>query len=599
MTTSQRNLASACLLAALLQLAACSGDGKDGASATPAAPVAAPADGPQWVSRSTPNAKVALVFVHGLFGDTLGTWTGPKGVTFFDLVKANPKVGDKVDVFAFGFTSKVVGSGSLDVQAAANKLYDHLKYHGVTDYPAIVFVAHSMGGLVSMRMLLTHRDFMARVPVMVLYASPQAGADVARIVKVVAKNPALANLLPPEQDSFLKVLNDDWRAAAGHPPIRCAHENKPTYGVMIVDWSSATRFCDGPSSEIAANHIDIVKPDRAEHDSVVVLVNALEQYVTGRQLEAKLETPDFVASPEGLLYNLSDPNGRSFARLVNAGGGKLRYTLAQFSDDKLYVWPETPREILPNSAEKLVFALGINASASEYRFVLQSNAGPDRTVVVRVADREAVAAQQASLAAEVRSNLAKTLDDRQLQDSWKALPADSPRAQQELVEVVRRTVAARSPELPDVGQWMLSAELLNTFNWPTLAAHALRNAEKVSPQSLKAPGAMRLSAVVAAGSGESGVLAAAGAKPLGIEKLLAKDGGNLLVGKGAASESVPIARKLQEIPSLRVFGSSLLGDIHLKEGDRKAAAAAYESALNGKADPSLRYRLSNVKGGKP
>ena len=79
------------------------------------------------------SGGVAVVFVHGLFGDTLGTWTHANGGTFFKYLKASPQVGAQVDVFAFGFTSKMLGSGSLDIREAANKL--HEKFVDITMLP--------------------------------------------------------------------------------------------------------------------------------------------------------------------------------------------------------------------------------------------------------------------------------------------------------------------------------------------------------------------------------------------------------------------------------------------------------------------------------
>jgi hypothetical protein len=64
-----------------------------------------------------------------------------------------------------------------------------------------------------------------------------------------------------------------------------------------VPWESATRFCDGAPVPIDADHLSIVKPDRAGHDAMVVLTNALDDFVLGKNVAAKLETPDFV--PEG------------------------------------------------------------------------------------------------------------------------------------------------------------------------------------------------------------------------------------------------------------------------------------------------------------
>ncbi|MDH5206978.1 MAG: alpha/beta hydrolase, partial [Hylemonella sp.] len=110
---------------------------------------------PQWIYRdpNKPN-KVAVVFVHGIFGSTQGTWTHESGTTFFQLLKEDQEIGPNIDVYAFGFESEMFGgSGSLDVREGANKLKTYLSGERVLDYDAVVFVGHSMGGLVILRYL--------------------------------------------------------------------------------------------------------------------------------------------------------------------------------------------------------------------------------------------------------------------------------------------------------------------------------------------------------------------------------------------------------------------------------------------------------------
>jgi hypothetical protein len=89
---------------------------------------------PHWVYPRNPQNKVAVVFIHGLFGDTNGTWTNKNGKTFFELLKENPDVGPNVDIYAFGFTSEMIGAGSLDIAEAAAKLNEFLDFHRVSSY---------------------------------------------------------------------------------------------------------------------------------------------------------------------------------------------------------------------------------------------------------------------------------------------------------------------------------------------------------------------------------------------------------------------------------------------------------------------------------
>lgn len=91
---------------------------------------------PHWVHRSTPNAKVAVVFIHGIIGDLNETWTNAdRNITFFDLLKQSSEVGPKVDIFAFGYPSRVLGGASFTIGEAAKRLQLTMEANRVTQYP--------------------------------------------------------------------------------------------------------------------------------------------------------------------------------------------------------------------------------------------------------------------------------------------------------------------------------------------------------------------------------------------------------------------------------------------------------------------------------
>lgn len=456
---------------------------------------------PKWVIQKTPSSKVAVVFVHGIFGDTLGTWTYASGKSFLQYLEEDVQVGPQLDMFAFGFRSNMVTAGSFDIQEAANKLDESLRFNQVLDYPTVVFVAHSMGGLVVLQELLTHRDLLETVPLIFLYATPQEGSQITTIAKKIARNPALEQMLPADRNAFLRQLNDQWKSLPARPHISCAYEKLATFGIMVVPWSSATRFCDGAANAITdADHLDIVKPNRPTHDSLVLLINALNTHVLGKQLSAKLETPDFVPEGDHVVFNLLDLDGS--ARLVNAGGAKLRFTLAEVSDSSLHLWPEdTPRDIPAKQTQNVRMALGFWAVASEYRFVVRTDV--DLRVVVRVPNLAAVAAKRARLVEAISHDINNYLSVQANVSDLARLPPESTKASDEIVRVVHTTVATFKPEFPASAQWVISADILAAANWPQLAATALRRAESLSPSAAKSPGVRHLAGVIAAQTGES------------------------------------------------------------------------------------------------
>lgn len=559
------------------------------------APTVANSTDPRWVLRNEPRPDAVLVFVHGIFGDTIETWTSTNTTSFFDLIEADSRIGSNVDIFAFGYTSNMLRAGSLDIQEAANTLHARLQFHGVFDYPAIVFVTHSMGGLVVLRELLTNRAVLDQVPGVVFFGTPQEGSQITAIAQHVARNPAIEQMLPADRNGYLRVLNDEWRSLPTRPIVRCAYEKRPTFGVMIVPWESATRFCDGAPVAIDADHLSIVKPDRAGHDAMVVLVNALDEFVLGRTLGAKLETPDFVREGDRAVFTMTDALGRSAARLVNAGARPLRYTLGQLSDPNLFVWPDdTPKTLAGNTTERVLFGLGLGATATEYRLQLTSDASAPLDITVRVPNLGMVRRQQLQLAADVSRNVMTLLSDPVRAAQFKAAKPDDGTVPDAVVSAARDAVVSRSPELPESASWLLTADLMDAGNWHGLAMRALRKAEAISRASAQSPGAQQLAAIVAARGGDARVFNTLPAPvpppppPGPIERL------QPFVDPSVAPTADVLAQTMQRVPALRAQGLSLQGDLQRSRGETEAARRTYSEIGAIRMTPSLALRLQAV-----
>jgi pimeloyl-ACP methyl ester carboxylesterase len=488
--------AAVTVLIATLALAACGGN--DGTTpSTDHPPLAPNTTEPKWVVQQTPPSDVAMVYVHGIFGDAVGTWTHADGTTFFSLVDRAPNAANKTDMLAFGFPSFMFKTGSFDIVEAASRLDLHLRDQGVLKYRRIVFVAHSMGGLVVLQELLTNTEVRDKVPVVVLLATPQEGADITRIGQLVSNNAALPQMSTDDGNTLIRTMNNQWNSipAERRPHVRCAYETLDTYRTRVVRWASATRFCEGQPTPIAANHIDIVKPNASSLDAVRVVTSAMTDYVFDR----KLVTPDFRVQGNTAVLDLATALGQQRARLENSGTASLYYTLAEPSDPALYMWPETLDNRLDGkSSAQIRLALGIGARANEYQFVLRSDAAPDLRVTVRVPDLARVRSEQMQLVQDVGTGIQRLLADPQSGQRLRSLGANDGEASTLMVEAARAAVARANPDLPVSAQWVLAAEALNATNWPGLAATALRQAEKTSPAVARTRGVQRLAAFTAA-----------------------------------------------------------------------------------------------------
>src|SRR5690348_347892 len=558
---------------------------------------------PHWVKRSSPNNKVAVVFVHGLFGDTDGTWTNPNGQSFFKLLEAAPDIGKQLDIFAFGFTSNALKSGSLDIREAANMLEQSLQYNGVWDYPTVVFVGHSMGGLIIMREMVDNPAHREKVPLMVFYAVPQEGSQITAIAQHVVRNPAVRQMLVADQNDFLKLLNDDWGRVPDQdkPTIICAYETAPLDGVKIVPWSSATRFCHGvPVAIEGTDHSTIVKPDRPTHPSVVVLVNALNQYVFGKPNSPLLSTPDFTLEGDHWTYELTDPDGRNFARLVNDGDRKLDYTIKAISDPKLMVLPDdTPKDIPAKHADQLQLVLLHGTLKPEYRFTLSAPPLDDRVVVVRVNNLAAVQARQDAVTRDLTVQIASYLSPDNVAQ-LKGMTEEQQYAK--IAEVAGDSIAKSAPDLPAAARWVVTADTLSSLGLLAPANRALLNARQASPRIAATASAQLVASVISAKSGKSSVLQNVPGTPSDDAHRQMIASAHVVPGQLDASDLhawSDLSAKLQEVPSLKAYGYAMQGDVAWVKGDTQTASRAYQTASAIQSSPVTRKKIEAMKVAKP
>nr|MBP6750628.1 alpha/beta hydrolase [Xanthomonadaceae bacterium] len=565
---------------------------------------------PHWVyPPASPPARVAVVFIHGLFGDTDGTWTDQKsGRSFFEFVKAAPGIGEQVDIFAFGFTSKMAGGGSLDIREASNKLYDHLRFHGLMQYDTIVFVAHSMGGLVAMRTVIGNPELSDKTPLMVLYATPQEGSQIAQIGKLLIPNNALGQMTPADANDYLKQLSDDWvrlKARGRAPFVECAYETKATFKTMIVPWSSATRFCDAVAPGIGdADHLSIVKPDRPQHDAVIRFVVSMQEHVLPRLQATSWETPNFTDEDRHWVYSLGKVTDRNPAVLKNASKVRQRYEIAGIADSSLLILPALepgkPRELPPGQSETLQFVV-LGDLRPEYRFDLKLSSLPARTVLVRIPNLPAAQAerdaQQALFAQKIRDFIAAP----EQVERFKRLP--EAQTQAAIADFAKSTLAQRLPGLNEGGQWLLASDALARINFLDSAAAAMGEAKTRLPAAIKQPSVEQLDQAIRLRSNERADNERADRvstplpRPIDEREAPTPEASKRqTVPRNARQQAVylDLAEQAQKIDTLKREGLVLEGDVLNARGDRSAAAAAYRDAGAIRPSPVVTRKLEAV-----
>lgn len=218
------------------------------------------------------NKDRVLVFIHGIFGNAEDTWTAPPNIYWPKLILSD-KTFDNTDVYVAGYDTPILGN-TMTIDEIVGNLNEHLKSdHVFSEHREVIFVCHSLGGLIVQQLLLTFREYAEKVRLIYFYSTPQTGAEIAKLPQLFDRDPLVRELEPGESNDYLRHLEAEWKSAKFRIPRYCAYEKLKYNGILVVDELSATRNCDR-NVAINANHSTIVKPAKPTDDPYVMLSNA-------------------------------------------------------------------------------------------------------------------------------------------------------------------------------------------------------------------------------------------------------------------------------------------------------------------------------------
>ena len=213
-----------------------------------------------------------IVFVHGLHGNR-DSFRAANGAYWPDLIRTDPHIAYS-DVTVAEYPTPDSKGKSTSVQLS-EILFTRLTQAHVWDHSEVVFLAHSLGGILVEEMLLKHPAEAAKVRFIVSYGTPHEGSTIARIASLYDSDPLLNDLSDTRDNTFLTTLESNWRGQASVNGIHrfCAYETedtKPDSSIgralrthaRVVSFYSATYGCDvtTPPQEIHTDHVNLVRP---------------------------------------------------------------------------------------------------------------------------------------------------------------------------------------------------------------------------------------------------------------------------------------------------------------------------------------------------
>jgi pimeloyl-ACP methyl ester carboxylesterase len=221
-----------------------------------------------------PGKKRVVVFVHGFTGDAKTSWTAPNGAYFPKLLADDTRV-KLADVYVVSYETHWRNEAHT-VESLSEMVFGELDKSGVlSEHDQLIFLCHSLGGIVIERMLLSHPEVAAKTAFIQFYGTPHQGALTEKynplnaFLKVFADSPFVDIFRAGSDNGLLVKLDVDWKKANyGHIHRYCAVEDTPTRiesvdgYVMIVPYFSGSYGCDSdvPVDTVHGTHRTMVRP---------------------------------------------------------------------------------------------------------------------------------------------------------------------------------------------------------------------------------------------------------------------------------------------------------------------------------------------------
>ncbi|KAH8653539.1 hypothetical protein BX600DRAFT_515806 [Xylariales sp. PMI_506] len=259
--------------------------------------------------RPTGAANADIVFIHGLGGTSHMTWSKNKNKNLFWPLEFLPLEQDicQARIFTYGYMASVMKTssrGSTSVlDFAKNLLYD-LKFAMEDDARLnigtlpIIFVAHSMGGLIVKEAYIqgsadpTYQEMVKAVSAIVFLSTPHRGSDFADILNrilqvslVSAPKEYINNL--SRNSAALQRINETFRHLVSGLNIVSFYETQTTpigfegNRIMVVDRDSSILGYPGEVSKgLDADHHTVCKYDSRNDPSYLTVRNYIRMQLT-------------------------------------------------------------------------------------------------------------------------------------------------------------------------------------------------------------------------------------------------------------------------------------------------------------------------------
>ncbi|WP_208701278.1 MULTISPECIES: ABC-three component system protein [unclassified Mesorhizobium] len=294
------------------------------------------------------GGAVDVIFVHGLSGDPVDTWTfeGSSEVEGGYWPHWLAKDIPQLNLYTLGFPASVFAQWAkkeMNLYDRAKNVIETLASYDFGNRP-IVFICHSLGGLLVKQIIRTARESTdedwqnigEQCLGVIFIATPHSGSSLANLLKFFVKGFTSVHVEKLINDnSELKELNESFRAHCQRTSLTIAiyHEKHLTNNAfLVVDEKSADPGVNGAMPiPIDADHINICKPT----DRSSLIYTSIRHRI--RKLLLLVCSPEATVNDAFAADDLDEPSGSDRRDLMSkmvAAGREHQYDFANDSQSK-------------------------------------------------------------------------------------------------------------------------------------------------------------------------------------------------------------------------------------------------------------------------
>ncbi|KAI1260078.1 Alpha/Beta hydrolase protein [Xylariaceae sp. FL1019] len=263
------------------------------------------------------DAIVDIVFIHGITGHRDHTWTKGKSSESWPRLFLPYSI-PEARIVTFGYDAGVTGWRGI----SGNRLGDHsmnllsalAAYRAAdeTDQRPIIFIAHSLGGLVVKDALLTSRispeahlqQIVESTCGILFLGTPHLGSSLAAVASKLAKlagttartNTKVLNVLRKDSEVLSRIQSDFYsllrsQQSARQTPwdITCCYEELPINGIGEIVTKESAILPGYPAIGIHQDHREMVRFATPHDPGYVSVVGELQRWVKKLQFPASRE----------------------------------------------------------------------------------------------------------------------------------------------------------------------------------------------------------------------------------------------------------------------------------------------------------------------